>query len=67
MALWPSNREGRLWDRRARLGRNRESMLGPNLLIEALGEKVSEIILALIKAERAELLVAIRFSGGVWR
>lgn len=42
-------------------------MLGANLLIEALGEKVSEIILALIKAERAELLVAIRFSEGVWR
>ena len=42
-------------------------MSGPYPLIEALREKVSEMILALIEAERAELLVAIRFSGGVRR
>ena len=42
-------------------------MSGPYPLIEALREKVSEMILALIESERAELLVAIRFSGGVRR
>ena len=40
-------------------------MSGAYPLIEALREKDSEIILALIEPERAELLVAIRFSGGM--
>lgn len=42
-------------------------MSGPYPLIEALREKVSEVILALIEPERAEVLVAIRFRGGVRR
>ena len=42
-------------------------MSGPYPLIEALREKVSEMILALIEPERAELLVAILSRGGVRR
>jgi hypothetical protein len=41
---------------------NREALLGPDPLAEALREKVRTMMLTLAEAERAEVLAAIRFE-----
>lgn len=45
-----------------RLQGNREALWGPDPLTEALREKVREMILTLVEAERAEVLAAVRYE-----
>lgn len=45
-----------------RLVRKKEAVLGPDPLTEALRVKVGEMILALVEAERAEVLAAVRYE-----